>query len=87
VTSASTTVWLAPSATTFSCLCEVCLEQARTSGVLFADALMLATVRGTVSADADATTRRCRAGHELVLRRIERPPTLPRHDERQLQLG
>ncbi|HZP71818.1 MAG TPA: hypothetical protein VFA97_00415 [Gaiellaceae bacterium] len=83
----STTVWLAPSATTFSCLCEACLEEARTSGVLFADALMLASVRGTVSADADVSTRRCRAGHELVLRRIERPAGLQRRDERQLQLG
>jgi hypothetical protein len=87
MTSVSTTVWLAPSATSFSCLCEACLEQARTSGALFADALMLASVRGTVSADADVTTRRCGAGHELVLRRIERPPALQRHDERQLLLG
>jgi hypothetical protein len=87
MTVASTTVWLSPSATSFSCLCEACLEEARTSGVLFAEALMLASVRGTVSADADVTTRRCRAGHELVLRRIERPASLPRHDERQLQLG
>jgi hypothetical protein len=87
MTARPTTVWLTPSATTFSCLCEACLEGARTSGVLFADALMLASVRGTVSADAAVSTRRCRAGHELVLRRIERPPTLQHHDDRQLQLG
>jgi len=82
-----TTVWLSPSATSFSCLCEPCLEQARTAGVLFADALMLASVRGSIPADALVSSRRCRAGHELVLRRIERPEPLRRYDERQLQLG
>ena len=82
-----TTVWVSPSATSFSCLCEVCLEQARSSGMLFADALIQAIVRGTIGAEAAVSSRRCSAGHEIVLRRVERPATLPRHDERQLQLA
>jgi hypothetical protein len=82
-----TTVWISPSATSFSCLCELCLEQARTSGILFADALIQASVRGMIGAEADVSSRRCRAGHEIVLRRIERPSTLPHHDDRQLQLA
>ena len=83
----STTVWVSPSATSFSCLCETCLDQARTSGSLFADALMTATVRGTIAAEAEVTVARCRAGHAIVLRRVERPPALSRRDERQLQLS
>jgi hypothetical protein len=55
--------------------------------VLFADALLHASVRGTIGAEADVSSRRCRAGHEIVLRRIERPSTLPHHDDRQLQLA
>jgi hypothetical protein len=82
-----TTVWISPSATSFSCLCEQCLEQARTAGMLFADALMIAGVRGPVPRESDVSTRRCNAGHEIVLRRVERPPSLRRHDERQLELA
>jgi hypothetical protein len=81
-----TTVWVSPSATSFSCLCETCLEQARTSGMLFADALMLASVRGEIDAGVEVVSRRCSAGHELVLRRGERPPGLQRNDG-QLQLA
>jgi hypothetical protein len=81
----TTTVWLSPSATSFSCLCERCLEEARTAEVLFSDALMRAAVRGTIGADVEAAGRRCAAGHAIVLRRGERPPGL-RHDERQLAL-
>jgi hypothetical protein len=81
-----TTVWINPSATSFSCLCETCLEEARTRGMLFADALMLASVRGELSADVETTSRRCSAGHELVLRRGERPPSLS-HNGGQLQLA
>jgi hypothetical protein len=80
------TVWISPSATIFACLCEHCLEDARTSGELFADALRLASVRGSISAEADTATVRCGAGHELILRRGERPPSL-RHDDRQLQIA
>ncbi len=81
-----TTVWISPSATSFSCLCEPCLEAGRRSGLLFADALMQAGVRGSIPAGADVASRRCDAGHEIVLRRIERPPSLPHHDDRQLAL-
>jgi hypothetical protein len=82
-----TTVWVAPSATAFSCLCEPCLDHARSSGVLFAEALLAATVRGSIGAESDVTVARCRAGHAIVLRRVERPPALTRRDERQLQLS
>jgi hypothetical protein len=82
-----TTVWVSPSATSFSCLCEECLEGARMSGLLFSDALLLATVRGSIAAEADISTRACAAGHRIVLRRVSRPPTLVRHDERQLAIS
>ena len=82
----ATTVWISPSATSYSCLCEACLEQARIDGVLFAEALMVASVRGTIGAAASAASARSRAGHEIDLRRVERPPNLPHHDSRQLQL-
>jgi hypothetical protein len=80
-------VWLSPSATTFSCLCEACLDAARARGRSFTDAVHDASVRGTVELDSDIAFARCRAGHNLVLRRVERPPTLARADARQLQLG
>ena len=82
----ATTVWISPSATSYSCLCEACLEQARVDGVLFAEALMVASVRGTIGAAASAASVRCRAGHEIALCRVERPPNLSHHDSRQLQL-
>jgi hypothetical protein len=83
----TTTVWVSPSATAFSCLCEVCLDRARDAGLLFSDALTAASVRGSLAVEADVTVVRCAAGHEIVLRRVERPPGLPRHDERQLQIA
>jgi hypothetical protein len=82
----TTTVWLPPSATAFSCLCEPCLEAARRSGALFSDALQAASVRGTVGQDTALGVVRCAAGHEIVLRRGDRPPALQSRDERQLQL-
>jgi hypothetical protein len=82
-----TTVWLAPSATSFSCLCDPCLESARQSGALFGDALAGASVRGTIGLDTEVAVARCAAGHEIVLRRAERPPGLQRHDDRQLQIA
>jgi hypothetical protein len=85
--SAITTVWLSPSATSFSCLCEQCLDAARAGGATFADALAGASVRGAVAAESAVTVARCAAGHEIVLRRVERPPGLRRHDERQMQLA
>ncbi|HVW89248.1 MAG TPA: hypothetical protein VHC01_07250 [Gaiellaceae bacterium] len=81
-----TTVWISPSATSFSCLCETCLEQARTGGMLFAEALMLASVRDEIDADVAVASRRCAAGHEVVLRRGERPPLLS-HRQGQLQIA
>ena len=83
----STTVWLSPSATAFSCLCDPCLEAARVSGALFADALADASVRGSVEPSASVTVARCRLGHEIVLRRGERPPGLARQDERQMEIA
>jgi hypothetical protein len=83
----NTTVWLSPSAVAFSCLCEPCLEAARLSGELFADALSSASVRGSVAPDAAVAVVRCDAGHEIVLRRVERPPALARPDDRQLQIA
>jgi hypothetical protein len=80
------TVWLSPSAASFSCLCELCLESARVDGASFLDAVSVARVSGLVAADSDVSFARCRAGHELVVRRIERPPNLVRTDGRQLQL-
>jgi hypothetical protein len=85
-TRAQTTVWLSPSATSFSCVCEPCLEAARQSGALFTDALAGASVRGRVGAEAEVAFAKCTAGHEIVLRRVERPPGLQRHNDRQLQL-
>ena len=82
-----TTVWLPPSATSFSCLCERCLEVAHDAGAEFADALAGASVRGAVAAETAVTVARCAAGHEIVLRRVERPPGLQRHDDRQMQIA
>jgi len=82
----TTTVWVSPSATSFSCLCETCLEDARTTGALFADALMGATVRGSLAVECELAIAHCGAGHQIVLRRVERPPALSRRDARQLQL-
>ena len=83
----ATTVWLAPSATSFSCLCEPCLEAQRLAGALFADALAAASVRGTVARETETSVARCRAGHQIVLRRVERPLSLVRPDDRQLQIA
>jgi len=79
-------VWLTPSATSFSCLCERCLEETRGRGASFAEAVRTASVRGTVALEATVAFAHCAAGHEVVLRRVERPPRLTRADERQLQL-
>jgi len=79
-------VWLTPSATAFSCLCERCLEAARARGGSFAEAVRLASVRGTVALESTVAFAYCAAGHEVVLRRVERPPRLRRTHERQLQL-
>jgi hypothetical protein len=85
--SGSNVVWLSPSATSFSCLCEACLEAARARGHSFTDAVQAASVRGSVSPESTVAFARCRAGHNLILRRVERPPGLLKTDARQLQLG
>jgi hypothetical protein len=82
-----TEVWVSPSATVFACLCESCLEEARERGDLFSDALHSAFVRGSISRETGAASVRCGAGHELVVRRVERPPRLPSKDERQLSIA
>jgi hypothetical protein len=81
------TVWVPPSATSFSCLCETCLDRSRVAGELFSDAIRMASVRGQLDPEADAVAVRCAAGHELVVRRIDRPPALAHHDARQLQIS
>ena len=79
-------VWVPPSATTFSCLCEACLDNARGEGISFVDAIRCASVRGSLPADTDVGFVRCAAGHEVVVRRVDRPAPLTRRDARQLQL-
>ena len=81
-----TTVWISPSATAYSCLCEHCMDVAREDGLLFSDALMFASVRGSIAAEADVAVVRCASGHEITLRRVERPAGLARPDDRQLQI-
>lgn len=82
-----TTVWISPSATAFSCLCETCMERARQAGLLFSEALMVSSVRGAIATDTDVAVARCAAGHQVTLRRVERPPGLTRPDDRQLQIA
>lgn len=82
----NTTVWISPSATSYACLCEQCLELARVRGDLFTDALQTASVRGALDAGTSVASIRCAAGHELTLRRVERPPSLGKPDDRQLSL-
>ena len=74
----TTTVWLSPSATSFSCLCEPCLETARVVGrALRRRALRARASAATVAPRGGGDRRRAaRAGHEIVLRRVERPPAL-----------
>ena len=79
-------VWVPPSATTFSCLCESCLDNARRDGTSFVEAIRGASVRGSLPADTDVGFVRCAAGHEVVVRRVDRPAHLTRRDARQLQL-
>ncbi len=82
-----TEVWVSPTATQFSCLCETCLEAARLAGETFFEAMQAAAVRGRIEPESSALRRCCAAGHELVIRRIERPPGLARRDARQLELA
>ena len=82
----SSTVWIAPSATHFSCLCEPCLDAARADGHSFLDAVRAASVHGALGLDADVVSARCASGHEVIVRRGERPPNLARRNVHQLEL-
>jgi hypothetical protein len=62
------------------------MDVAREDGLLFSDALMMASVRGSIAAQADVAVVRCASGHEITLRRVERPAGLARPDDRQLQI-
>ena len=79
-------VWVSPSATMFSCLCETCLDAARAEGISFLEAIRSANVRGVLPTDTDVRFVHCAAGHAVVIRRVDRPAPLPRRDVRQLQL-
>jgi hypothetical protein len=79
-------VWVPPSATTFSCLCEACLDLARGDGRSFIDAVRGASVRGPLPTETDVGFVHCSAGHEVVVRRINTPALLDRPDTRQLQI-
>jgi len=79
-------VWVTPSATAFSCLCEACLELARGEGRSFVDAVRSATVRGRLPPETDVGFVHCAAGHEVIVRRMHTPAQLERRDERQLQI-
>ena len=83
---AQNVVWVSPSATQFSCLCERCLDD-RADASSFLDAIRVAAVRGELAVDAELALARCSAGHQIVVRRIDRPPRLARPDARQLELA
>jgi hypothetical protein len=63
------------------------MERARQEGLLFSEALTVSSVRGSIAADTDVALARCASGHEITLRRVERPPGLTRPDDRQLQIA
>jgi hypothetical protein len=79
-------VWVPPSATFFSCLCEACLDLARGEGRPFVEAVRGASVRGQLPTETDVGFVHCSAGHELVVRRVNTPAPLDRPDARQLQI-
>jgi hypothetical protein len=79
-------IWISPEATSYSCLCESCLELVQMSGGSLLEAVRTASVRGRLPTDTDVGFVHCEAGHELVVRRVDRPPSLTRRDRRQLQL-
>ena len=79
-------VWISPGATRFSCLCERCLDE-RGDASSFLDAVRVASVRGELALEAQVAFARCSAGHEVIVRRIDRPPGLVRHDTGQMQIA
>jgi hypothetical protein len=86
VTRPTTTIWIAPGATAFACLCECCLDARSSLEGSFLDALQVSVVRGTVALEADIAFAHCERGHEVVVRRVDRPPNLARRDAQQLEL-
>jgi hypothetical protein len=82
-----TTVWVSPGAVIYSCLCEHCLETARVGGRSLFEAMHGASVRGSIAAGSDVALARCPAGHQIVVRRVERPQALTRHDQGQLRIA
>jgi hypothetical protein len=84
--SRTNSVWVPPSATTFSCLCETCLELARRNGGSFVEAVRSASVRGRLPAETDVGFVHCAAGHQVVVRRTPTAAHLGRRDARQLQI-
>jgi hypothetical protein len=84
--SRSNSVWVPPSATSFSCLCEACLALAREEGRSFLEAVRTASVRGRLPTETDVGFVHCAAGHEVVVRRIHTPAPLGRRNARQLQI-
>ena len=67
-------VWVAPSATQFSCLCERCLDgRARARRLVPRRRPGGLASAGPSPPDTDVAFVRCRAGHELVVRRVDRP--------------
>jgi hypothetical protein len=79
-------VWIAPGAAEFSCLCERCLEGLRSRESSFLAAVSRSAVRGSMPLDTSIAFVRCQNGHELVVRRVDRPDGLERRDARQLEL-
>ena len=79
-------VWISPGATRFSCLCERCLDE-RADASSFLDAVRVASVRGELALEAQVAFARCSAGHEVIVRRVDRPPGVARHDARQMQIA
>jgi hypothetical protein len=79
-------VWVPPSARTFSCLCETCLEVARGDGCSLVDAVRSASVRGQLLRETDVGFVHCAAGHVVVVRRMQTPAQLGRVDARQMQI-
>ena len=81
-----TIVWLGPTETRYSCLCEACLDDIHASGEAFLDTIRTANVHGALPLESEVGFVRCRSGHELVVRRLDRPPSLVRPSSRQLAL-
>jgi hypothetical protein len=59
---------------------------ARDDGSSFVEAVRRASVRGTLAREADVGFVRCDAGHQVVVRRVDRPAALTNHNAEQLEL-